>query len=366
MRDLAHKQLASGDYSGVGIGVIVDRRWPQSCREEFAHSACQTFEASTPSLFGTASFCWQRLRPPGIGKWAQQLSASSGSKQVVVHFHNAWMTGVFLPLKSQKGVSVRTVTTVHGVNADLGGKPIRRRIHQWMARRLSLHGDALTSVDGGNLIRAKEMFGIPQSRFTVIPNGVMESPLRACSGSSVEAPLTLGHVGSLIPQKGWEIAARAVIRLSEMGVPCRMIIAGRGPGEDRAAELALEYPGVIDFRGFVADPRTRIMPELDLLVLLSSHEGLPMSIIEAMSVGLPVVATAVGGVPEAVRNGETGLLVERSEDALVDCLVGLQEDRQRLRNLSKQSVKRFHEQFELETIARRYGTLYRQTFERYE
>jgi glycosyltransferase involved in cell wall biosynthesis len=360
MRELANAQSDSGFYAGVGIGVIADLTWPVLYKEELEKNQFSYFK-STPKLFGTASFLFQRITKPPIARWAWDLAGKTGAESVVIHFHNAWMSGVFLPIERRKDYAVGCVATVHGVNADLDSKPIRRLAHRWMARRLLKYNASLTSVDKANLQKAEDLFGLPASAFQVVPNGIPAIPemdkhiLPFLCGAE---RLTVAHIGSLIPQKGWELVAQSVILMSKQGFPCRMIIAGAGSGEANARRLAQENPGIIEFRGFVSDPRRTIMNKVDVLILLSSQEGLPMSIIEAMSIGLPVVATSVGGISEAVVDGKTGLLIERQSQSLVTVLKKLIADRKILARFSEEARNTFYSKFEIKQIINAYHDVY--------
>jgi glycosyltransferase involved in cell wall biosynthesis len=309
-------------------------------------------------MFGTASFLWQRLQKPPIAKWITGFAQRCQAQNVIVHFHNAWMSGVFLPLPVQKNCRVEAISTFHGVNAFLEERPLRHRLHRWMARRLLCYGATLTSVDRANLALAEAIFGLSPDRFHVVPNGVTATSVRACpylSGSSI---FTVGHVGSLIPQKGWNIAAQAVIAAARAGVPCRMIIAGAGPDEAKVRALSDANPSLIDFRGHVRNPRENLMPELDLLAVMSSHEGLPMSAVEALSVGLPVAGTNVGGMAEVVVDGKTGYMVERAAAALQQVIARLAGNRQSLRQLSEGSLEHFQSRFEISCVVEAYQRVY--------
>jgi glycosyltransferase involved in cell wall biosynthesis len=368
MRELAKAQSGSSVYAGVGIGVIADHTWPALYRAELERNTYFYFK-SAPKLFGTASFLCQRIIKPPIAEWINDLLQRTGADSVVVHFHNAWMSGVFLPLSRHYGNPQCCIATVHGVNADLDKKPVRRIAHRWMAQRLLKYGAVLTSVDRANLAKAEHLFGLPASVFHVVPNGIQAIPEMAghilpyLGGSE---RLTVAHIGSLIPQKGWELAAQAIVVAAKQGIPCRMIIAGAGPGESIARKMARDNPGIIEYQGFVADPRRTLMPEIDILVLLSSQEGLPMSIIEAMSVGLPVIATSVGGIPEAVIDGKTGFLIDRQSSQLIAILKKLIDDREKLRYLSNEATNMFHLKFEMKQIIGLYHAIYTKALSSHE
>ena len=359
MRDLALAQVASGRYAGVGIGVMVNATWPGDYREEIKSTPLAFFECTCPRTFGTAAFLWQRLQPPPWAAWIRQLAERCNTNEVVVHLHNAWLSGVFLPLPPVPGIRVGVVATFHGVNEHFAGKPVRRLIHRWMARRLPAHGAALTSVDGVNTGVAEQVFGLRADAFAVIPNGIQPletPPLRSVPPPG--EPLVLGHVGSMIHQKGWNLLAEAAEQLNRDTVRVRVVLAGRGPEEQAAQDWARRHAAWADYLGFVPNPRVSVMPQLDMLCLMSQWEGLPMSIVEAMSVGLPVIATDVGGVREAVLHGQTGLLVPRSAGALVEAVSGVLADRSRLAAMQQRARQVFEERFTLAQVVAQYQRVY--------
>jgi glycosyltransferase involved in cell wall biosynthesis len=115
-------------------------------------------------------------------------------------------------------------------------------------------------------------------------------------------------------------AARAVV---DHGAPVRFVTAGQGPLTDEIAALhATSGLGdrfvLLGYR----DDTTRLIAAADLFVLASHHEGLPVTVMEALTLGVPVVATEVGGLPEVVTDGENGFLVTpRSVLALANAIV---------------------------------------------
>jgi glycosyltransferase involved in cell wall biosynthesis len=358
MRELAKAQAASGLYKAVGVGVIVDTRWPAIYHDELRQAAPYDYLARTPGMFGTLQDLWQRIQKPPIDSWVEDLLARSGAGRCVVHFHNAWLSGVFLPLKTVKQGRAQVVTTFHGVNGHFRGQPVRQRIHQWMAARLIKHGAKLTSVDRANLERAERLLGLEPKYFTVVPNGMTDTTLRACPKLGGAEHFTAGHVGSISSAKGWQILVEAAKQLRTAGHKINLVLAGRGPEAELAQKLANESGGWIAYDGFVPGPRETVMPKLDALVLMSEQEGLPMAIIEAFSTGLPVVATAVGGVPEAVSDGSNGFLVDRNAVSLAAALERLLKVPGKLRALSQQARQAFEERYEISRIVAQYDVLY--------
>jgi glycosyltransferase involved in cell wall biosynthesis len=166
-------------------------------------------------------------------------------------------------------------------------------------------------------------------------------------------------VGSLIERKGHRHLIAALARLCERGCHLTLEIIGDGPLRQELKRFADEL-GVADAITFAgAQPKSVVaaaMRGADAFVLPSLWENLPCSVLEAMSAGLPVVATRVGGVPEVVDRRAGVLVNPGSPDALADGLHQLttnvgQYDRQRLR-------ERAVAEFGYDAIARRWANLY--------
>lgn len=360
MRELAKAQAGSGLYATVGIGIIADSAWPALCVEELHSSGLPNYMASTPKMFGTAQFLWQRLQRPPLEKWIDDLLARSGARCCIVHFHNAWLSGVFLPLAQVKQGRAWALATFHGVNAHFREQPVRRTIHRWMAARLPRHRASLTSVDRANLERARDVLGMDPSLFKVVPNGIPDTVSRGCPNLNGGTVFTLGHIGSIMPAKGWRILVAAAAHLREQGYPIQVILAGRGPEAGQARELSESSGGWVTYWGFVANPRETVMRELDVLVLMSEQEGLPMAIIEALSLGVPVIATPVGGIPEAVADGVNGFLVPRTVEALTAALAKLIRNRDMRRGMGREARRSFEESFEISRIVSQYHRIYQE------
>lgn len=186
--------------------------------------------------------------------------------------------------------------------------------------------------------------GVPETKISIIYNAV-EIPNRIeAARLPLRTPtkIIIITVCRLIPVKRVEQIIRIVALLDGAG----LVIVGDGPDRGRLERLVSEL-GVVD-RVFIAGERTSaetlgLMASCDLFVLNSSHEGFPHVLLEAMSLGLPVIATAVGGIPEVVKDGQNGLLVSPSNSetlySAVSNLLTSMSERQLLGDGARQTVK---------------------------
>ena len=227
-----------------------------------------------------------------------------------------------------------------------------------MAQRLLRYGAKLTSVDAGNLPLAYSIFGIPPECFTVVPNGVQADPTLSAATWLGEGEFVVGYVGLLAEHKGWRIIADAVLQLKAGGRKVRLLIAGAGSQEAMARSLSQEHPEAIEFVGHVSVPRRNLMPRMHALSLMSTYEGLPMVLIEAASVGLPMVATATGGVREILEDRVTGTVVSRSVDSLVKALETLYDSPETLSRMGQAGRALHVQRFDIDKVADLYHAVY--------
>jgi glycosyltransferase involved in cell wall biosynthesis len=358
MRNLALAQAVSQRYRAVAIGVISSSAWPIYYADELAKMGLPSYRSQTPNLYGTAQFLWQRLRPPPVGQWVQDLLRASGASRAIVHFHNAWMSGAFLPLYGVSNETVRVVATMHGMFAGFERQPVRRWLHRWMASRLIRYRAVVTSVDRAGTLQAERLLGIQRNLFTVIRNGVADNSMLDVSKWAGNGTFRVGYLGSLEERKGWEIVAQAAVELAGKGRQVRYIIAGDGPQRARARAWQERHPDVIEYLGHIPEPRANFFPKLHALALMSSQEGLPMSIIEALSTGVPVITTSAGGIAEILTDNVNALLVARNAAALGAAIAKLHDHPAEHARLGSEGRRLFLSELELNRILQEYHKLY--------
>ena len=189
--------------------------------------------------------------------------------------------------------------------------------------------------------------GLEQDRISVVPNGVDVPEVPA--GPAGSAVPRVGGLGRLTEQKGFDVLLEAVRRLVADGVGLEVVLGGRGRDGDRLRAAAAGLP--VTFAGFVDRPR-EFLAGLDLFCLSSRREALPLVLLEAMSEGLPCVATDVGDVRHAV--GDDALVVPPEDPAaLAAALRLLLEDRALRRDLGIRARRRAERAFDAELMADR-------------
>lgn len=262
---------------------------------------------------------------------------------------------------------------------DMGFKENGRRhllLRRITNRRMSrIVGNSAAMID-----RLAAHEGIAAARLQLIRSGVEASALpdrarRAARRAGLRAGLGLpaGHpligcVANIMPIKGHQYLIEATALLRQRGVPVQLLLIG-GYHEDEGAfnghfamlkqritTLGLQQS--VHFLGHRPDA-ANLVGLLDIFVLPSLSEGFSNALLEAMAAGVPAVATAVGGNPEAVIDGQTGLLVPPGEaGAIADALERLLADPRRRRQMGAASHQRVLECFQLPQMVQTWEALY--------
>jgi glycogen(starch) synthase len=207
------------------------------------------------------------------------------------------------------------VVTLHcSVGHTLRGTSPRARLLHSLGGRLERgtlrRADAVVVLTGRTAAALRDD-GVPAGRVHTIPSGFEPSLFEAGRDDAFPAAARprIGYVGRLAQQKRADLLVRAFGRMREAA---SLVVVGDGPERDHVARLVRQSPvaGRITTTGFVEHAAVPgVLASLDVLVLPSAYEEMGSVLVEAMASGLPVVASDVGGIPEVVRDGETGLLV---------------------------------------------------------
>jgi glycosyltransferase involved in cell wall biosynthesis len=192
---------------------------------------------------------------------------------------------------------------------------------------------AIVTVSQANAHYINKTFGVPLSHLRVIPCGVDTTRFCPANGeaSAEDAPLIV-CVARLVAVKNLGLLLRGCALVRDAGLRFRCVLAGDGPcrSELEAVRAKLGLEEVVDMPGAAEqDQVLKWWRRATVGVLTSDNEGMPVCLMEAAACGVPVVATAVGGVPELVQDGLTGLLIQAGDaGALATALKRLLSDRQ--------------------------------------
>jgi glycosyltransferase involved in cell wall biosynthesis len=275
----------------------------------------------------------------------------------VVHTHNP------LPLiygaPAARLVGAAAIHTKHGVNPGSW-------MHRFARRAAAQLAHAFVAVSQTTFEQARGQGDAPSTRMHTIANGIRldryHPDPEARAAARVELGLgdawVIGTVGRLDSYKNQALLVRALAPLLSSEV--RLVIIGDGPARgDVEAEIArLREPQWVVMTGRRMDV-PRLIPAFDVFALSSETEGLPLVVPEAMAAGLPIVTTAVGGLPGVVDEGRTGMLVPVEEAALRSALAKLASDRQLARTMGVRAREAALDRYSADRMVESYLDLYR-------
>ena len=235
--------------------------------------------------------------------------ALRAQQPMIAHIHLTWPLAMKWPLAS--ALAARVPAVVASVHSAVPCHTNRWVL--WQQRLLSARIDRYLAVSSSVAERCAEWFGWPPGRFTVITNGIEVDAVsggtrwagRTQLGVPEDVPLVLA-LARLDPVKGLDTLVRAAVDVPD----AIFVLAGDGP-ERATLTDQIAAAGLTDrvrLPGHIADT-PNLLAACDLLVLPSRSEGLPLSLLEAMAAGVPIVATDIPGIAAVIDSGRTGMLV---------------------------------------------------------
>ena len=250
------------------------------------------------------------------------------------------------------------VSTEHIAKPPSSHYPFGRWIITWLIRLANGAIDRVIAVSETSRYLLIKNYALPPEKVVAIRNGIDVSRFDAdVDVSAVRSGLGLSEddwvaefIGRFSPGKGHDCALDAISLLAPEFPRLKLVLMGDGALEavlrERAEELGVQDRVV--FAGFVDDVPS-VLAAGHALILPSESEGLPLSVLEAMAARLPVIASDVGGVAEAVRDGVTGVLISpRDPNGLSRALRGLMADPERARGMGEAGRRRVEEEFSSE------------------
>ena len=315
---------------------------------------------------GLATLGWtQRL----VARRGEPLAARCGDVPgLEIAAAGAGVAGAFRALR---GAGLVHSHEGRGLQAAWLGRALRgvpyvvtRRVQKvptgWLNRRMYRSAASIVAISEavrGSLARLDPRLGV-----TVIPSAGGGLPVKIGNVERLRASFggdfVVGHVGALDDSTKGQLQIIALARRWQAARPgVRFVLVGSGPDEDRLRQAAAGLGNVL-FAGQV-DNVGDYLAAFDLLVYPSRHEGLGSTLIDALEAGLPVVATAVGGIPEIVHDGENGVLVKPDDAAALEAAVAAFVADERLRASVGAANRLRARDFSAATMTGRYARLYR-------
>lgn len=306
--------------------------------------------------------------PNFLGAWSI-LRYSWAGKFDIIHSHG-YKGNILLGFVPRSIRKIPIICTVHGWTST----------DRWSMIRLYERADSLSHkyLDAVVLVhkamlnhpffarkRISKVFvvnnGIPShvpedfERTSCIPVPIHEKILEFCSRSK-----TIGAIGRLSPEKGFDILLEAFHTMIAKGYDLNLLIVGDGP-ERRKLEEIIARRNMNDrvfLPGYVAQASC-YLKHFSVFVISSLTEGLPITLLEAMRAGVPVVSTRVGGIEEVIGGGSAGILVDpRNSDKLAEGMCALICDDELADNLSRKAENRFINNYSSKIMAENYIHVY--------
>ncbi len=238
------------------------------------------------------------------------------------------------------------------------------RFAGWFADRFcAVSKDVLATAGAYGTIRRRKLSHVPNGIDTAAFTAVEadRSAVRAALGIAPSAQV-IGTIGRLAEVKQQAVLIRAFAKILPAFPAARLMLVGDGPLRAELEELAqsVGVASTVIFTGYQPNPE-RYLAALDIFVLPSRAEAMPLVIPEAWAAGRPVIASRVGGIPELIEDGKTGFLVESGDvNELAARLQSLLTDPQRARELGRAGRALACAKFDVTTMASTYDLIYRE------
>jgi glycosyltransferase involved in cell wall biosynthesis len=320
----------------------------------------------------------------GEGVLAEELSRANvpvtclgakSSRSLSVIFRLAWVLRDFRPALLQTylyhaNIAGRIAGRLARVPVIVSGIRVaeqRSRFRLWFERVTHGMVDHHVCVSEAVATFSRQHSRLPEKRITVIPNGVDAElfadaePIDLSEFGIPQESQTLLFVGRLDPQKDPFVLLQAMELLTGSHPQLHLLFVGDGPLQEELTLCVVdrELNDRVHFAGR-RDDVANLMKASDVFVLPSQWEGMPNVVLEAMAVGLPIVATEVEGTAELLAENQTGLLVPpHSPTALVEAVESLLRDPKQAQSMKHRAQQIVNKRFTWKSVVKRYDELYR-------
>ena len=292
-------------------------------------------------------------------RFVRKLAA--GWRPDLVHVHLSYFTSFYRKLfYIEEALAVGLPVVIHVHAPDLEGFAAKRAVHAQALRHAFHRVDRVVCLSDAMARTVRDLTGA-ETAVEVIYNPVRMADFGGVPRAASAPPVCL-FMGIVGDRKGTFDLARAIPAVLDRAPQARFVFGGNGEVEQLEALLdELGVAGSCEVLGWVSgDDKHAAFDQATVYCLPSYHEGLPMSILEAMAGGLPVVSTPIAGIPEAVLDGETGYLVAPGDTvALADRLARLLSDGAHARQLGAAGAARARDCFDVDVVVGEVAALWK-------
>jgi glycosyltransferase involved in cell wall biosynthesis len=335
-----------------------DARDQGAMRPQFAAAGIPVEDLGMPQETvgkgGGAAVCRSAF---GVGRGISRLAAYLRRRKIeVVEAHHT--TAMFVSVLAAKLAGVRSIVTAYHTRSW------ERAWMQWPGKLTLRWADAVVTDSRARGDEIAAWSGLPPSKITVIPNGI-EPPGAARPSPEVRAALGLpadpsikviGQVSGMVPSKGHDVLLEAAARILRRNPRVAFLFVGYARGHEEYVRQLRQRVEQLGLAGRVCiggypGPIGDVWNVIDLHVHASRFDSLPNAIIEGMSLGKPAVVTSVGGIPEVVTHGETGLIVPPGDiDGLEGAILRLLDSPAEAARLGAGARRRYEERLRPERM----------------
>ena len=269
----------------------------------------------------------------------------------VIHTH---LYSMLYAVPASIGLRVRRIHTVHNI-ATKEVEPVYQRAYHFFYRFLDVTPVALSALIQDSI---EKEYGIPKEKIPIAFNGIDLSNCLIKDNYTRNDEFVFLNIARFSEQKNHAGLIKAFGRFSSLYPDSILWLIGEGELKDDIINQ-IKSDG-LENKILLCGLQDNVYPYLnkaDVFVLSSNYEGLPMTLIEAMGSGLPIISTNVGGVPDLIINNESGLLVENDDVLLAKAFEKVYQDDSLRERLGKNAIKR-SVMFSADVMATNYVRIY--------
>ena len=297
-----------------------------------------------------------------VNKLFRKYKKKYSSSKVIVHIHNVQTLGLLSKIRN-----IPMICTLHSLNGE--EKSLRRMISEiiygLILKKLLYFQKDIVAVSHAIANHYSKFTG--KEKIHVIHNGVsVDSKVVNKSNKK----FIIGHIGNISEAKGWDKVFNAYCMLPDRYKnSINFISAGKTTSisQNKINDLIIKnnVVGRVEYRGYIENASSLLIPELDLLILASRNEGLGMVLIEAQAHGIPILGTNTGGIVEVIENEYNGFIIEDSLD-ICNKIIKIYDNPELRKRLRENSLKTYQAKFTLKKMGSSYEKLYLGQLKRYK